>query len=70
MKDDWVGNFWKWVAMAGPPGGVEATFKYRWIDSLQLMNFGKTYVYTCVRSMYAFLMDAASSSQVYCPHPD
>ena len=49
--------------MAGPPGVVEATFKYGWIDSLQLMNFGKTY--TCVSSMYAYLMAAASSSQVF-----
>ena len=52
-------------AIADPPGVVEATFKYGWIDSLQLMNFGKTY--TCVSSMYAFLMAAASSFQVYVP---
>ena len=60
MVNDCVCYFF---AIADPPGVVEATFKYGWIDSLQLMNFGK--MYTCVSSMYAFLMAAASSSQVY-----
>jgi len=45
------------------PGVLEASFKYGWMDSVKLINFGRTY--TSANSPYAFLIAAASSSHVY-----